>query len=80
MHSSSKANPKKGYISISHVWDPGISDTQARGRHSPQDMTVRQRLFSSVLSIAHGFTLIRNEDEAAAAGKIEIWHDYFSVP
>jgi len=72
------------FISISHVWDPRISDTQARGRHPVQDITIRQRLFSSVLNIAHGLnlSLSRKEDETEAPEEIEIeiWHDYFSVP
>jgi len=78
------ATNQRCYICVSHVCDPGVSDTQARGRHPAQDMTIRQRPFSSVLNIAHSLnrSLSRKEDEIEAPKdlEMEIWHDYFSVP
>ncbi|KAK4446477.1 hypothetical protein QBC34DRAFT_469392 [Podospora aff. communis PSN243] len=71
----SKGQP---YISISHVWDQAISDIQARGPHFPQDIDIRRRLFSSVLSIVDGLTQCRISHQQKP--DTEIWHDYLSVP
>lgn len=71
---------KQRYVSISHVWDPGISDTQARGWHFPSahDVDTRHRLFSSVLGIARGIAATTTQDSQRR--RHEIWHDYLSVP
>ncbi|KAK3319159.1 hypothetical protein B0H66DRAFT_258022 [Apodospora peruviana] len=73
-HMECLISEKTSYVAVSHVWDSEISNTQARGRHSPQDTHIRQRVFASVIGIAHGLMASQNDAE------VEIWHDYFSVP
>lgn len=61
------------YLAISHVWHPEISETQAQGHHSPQDVEVRRMAFELP-------GLVYRNLERELGGYFEIWHDYISVP
>lgn len=82
-HISCLSNSPTPYITISHVWDREVSDTQARGAHSPQPLPVRETVFSSALSIARALSShasAPSSRDSHLASPVEIWHDYFSVP
>ncbi|KAL8369918.1 hypothetical protein RB595_000329 [Gaeumannomyces hyphopodioides] len=61
------------YVTISHVWDPVVSATQDKGRHSPQDDSVRRKVLESPTSIARSIS-------QGVDGDFEVWHDYIGVP
>ncbi|KAL0938245.1 uncharacterized protein CTRU02_207976 [Colletotrichum truncatum] len=61
------------YITISHVWHKGISDTQIQGPSESQDPDVQHLVLHVPTEIAKSVSKALRKD-------VEIWHDYISVP
>lgn len=61
------------YVTVSHVWHTGISTSQNKGLHSPQDPNVSRLVWSLPTNIAQNISKALGRD-------VEVWHDYISVP
>ncbi|KAF6814172.1 hypothetical protein CSOJ01_04226 [Colletotrichum sojae] len=61
-------------VAVSHVWDPNVSATQQRGRHSPEHAEAVAVAINTPIQVVQGF------DESDEEGYWEFWHDYYSVP
>ncbi|KAM7186619.1 hypothetical protein V8F20_011322 [Naviculisporaceae sp. PSN 640] len=66
---------KLAFTAVSHVWDPDVSLTQMRKRHSPQSAAARRRTIESPVHIYEGLRQDRRDEDGE-----EMWHDYLSVP
>ncbi|WYZ39670.1 hypothetical protein EsH8_IV_000011 [Colletotrichum jinshuiense] len=66
-------NENVQYITVSHVWHEGVSDTQNQGYLGLQDPDV-QRL------VVHVPTEMARSISKALRKNVEVWHDYISVP
>lgn len=66
-------NENVQYITVSHVWHKGVSDTQNQGHLGLQDPDV-QRL------VVHVPTEMARSISKALRKNVEVWHDYISVP
>lgn len=64
---------KVEYVTVSHVWQKGISTLQNLGPRGHQNPDVRRLVWHLPTQIAQNISKALGRD-------VEVWHDYMSVP
>lgn len=75
------------YVTVSHVWDPAVSELQneyaqalAPDKYSDDEIaSVARRVLQAPVRIYAGIVASLNP-ETKQEGRLEVWHDYVSVP